>query len=113
MENLKEIVRELDARTEEGGCQEFSYHAGRKYLHICRNNGQAHMGDWLAGHQPGGWADYVGKCTLRGAKQLLEGRLNENDILEGCEDGFWTKKEIEEDRIQSNKMSGRTKKWKY
>ncbi len=51
---LKETVEKINE------CGDFVAVAGRKYIYVCRNNGQFHKGDMTHG---GGWATFVAKVT--------------------------------------------------
>ena len=69
MENeIKEIVEKIESANEFGNVPAYSVEAGRKYIYVCRNNGQFHRGNAPNG---GGWATFIGKFTADEAKEFF------------------------------------------
>ena len=64
MKTLKAIGEQIESKKEFGDIPAYSVEVGRKYIYVCKNNGQFHRGDMEG---VGGYATFVGKYSRDGA----------------------------------------------
>jgi len=57
---LKEVAQKIEQIKEFGEIPSYSVQACKKYLYVCRNNGQFHKGE--ANGKPG-WAKFLGQFS--------------------------------------------------
>ena len=62
---IKAIMEKIESSKEFGEIPSYSVEAGRKYLYVCKNNGQFHKGNAPHG---GGWATFIGKFSVDEAR---------------------------------------------